>query len=98
MQQIYTLGIYFFSFLIKVCSFFNSKAKNIVNGHLSAWDILENIKDDSFVWFHVASLGEFEQGRPLIESLKVRFPSQKVLVPFFRHLVMKFKKIISMLI
>ena len=83
MQQIYTLGIYFFSFLIKVCSFFNSKAKNIVNGHLSAWDMLENIKDDSFVWFHVASLGEFEQGRPLIESLKVKYPNQKILVTFF---------------
>ena len=83
MQQIYTLGIYFFSFLIKVCSFFNSKAKNIVNGHVSAWQKIENIKEDSFVWFHVASLGEFEQGRPLIESLKVKYPKQKILITFF---------------
>ena len=83
MQQIYTLGIYFFSFLIKVCSFFNSKAKNIVNGHVSAWQTIENIKEDSFIWFHVASLGEFEQGRPLIESLKVKYPKQKILITFF---------------
>ena len=69
--------------MIKVCSFFNSKAKNIVNGHVSAWKKIENVKEDSFIWFHVASLGEFEQGRPLIESLKVKYPKQKILITFF---------------
>lgn len=83
MQQIYTLGIYFFSFLVKVYSFLNQKGKKLVDGHVSTWEILENVERDSFVWFHVASLGEFEQGRPLIEALKSEYPNQKVLITFF---------------
>tara|TARA_Y100000766_G_scaffold94229_1_gene80439 strand:- start:192 stop:1403 length:1212 start_codon:yes stop_codon:yes gene_type:complete len=83
MQQIYTVGIYFFSFLVKVYSFLNQKGKKLVDGHVSTWKILENIERESFVWFHLASLGEFEQGRPLIESLKAKYPNQKVLITFF---------------
>ena len=83
MQQIYTVGIYFFSFLVKVYSFLNQKGKKLVDGHVSTWEILENVDSESFVWFHVASLGEFEQGRPLIESLKAQCPNQKVLITFF---------------
>ncbi len=83
MQQIYTVGIYFFSFLVKVYSFLNKKGEKLLDGHVSTWKILENIGPGMFIWFHAASLGEFEQGRPLIESLKVRYPNQKVLVTFF---------------
>ena len=83
MQQIYTLGIYFFSFLVKVYSFFNRKTKSLVDGHVSTWEILKNVDNESFIWFHAASLGEFEQGRPLIESLKSKCPDKKVLLTFF---------------
>tara|TARA_Y100000589_G_scaffold190065_1_gene179977 strand:+ start:10304 stop:11515 length:1212 start_codon:yes stop_codon:yes gene_type:complete len=83
MQQIYTLGIYFFSFLVKVYSFLDGKTKKLIDGHVSTWKIIENVDSEAFVWFHVASLGEFEQGRPLIESLKVKYPDQKILVTFF---------------
>jgi len=83
MQQIYTVGIYFFSFLVKVYAFLNQKSKKLVDGHVSSWEMLENIECESFVWFHVASLGEFEQGRPLIEALKFEYPNQKLLITFF---------------
>ena len=83
MQQIYTVGIYFFSFLVKVYSFLNGKTRKIVDGHVFTWEILENVDSEAFIWFHVASLGEFEQGRPLIESLKSQYPNQKVLITFF---------------
>ncbi len=83
MQQIYTVGIYFFSFLVKVYSFLNKKGKKLVDGQVTTWKILENVDSEAFIWFHVASLGEFEQGRPLIESLKVQYPKQKVLLTFF---------------
>ena len=83
MQQIYTLGIYFFSFLVKVYSFLDGKTKKLIDGHISTWEILENVDSEALVWFHVASLGEFEQGRPLIESLKSQYPNQKVLITFF---------------
>ena len=82
MQQIYTVGIYFFSFLVKVYSFLNGKTRKIVDGHVFTWEILENVDSEAFIWFHVASLGEFEQGRPLIESLKSQYPNQKVLITF----------------
>ncbi len=39
--------------------------------------------DDQWIWFHASSLGEFEQGRPLIESIKSAFPSYKILLTFF---------------
>ncbi len=83
MQQIYTVGIYFFSFLVKVYAFFNGKSKKIIKGQRATWKILENQGSESYIWFHVASLGEFEQGRPLIETLKTSYPQQKILITFF---------------
>ena len=83
MRQIYTAGIYIFSFLVKVYSVFNLKSKKLLAGHKITADILSNGVEGDFVWVHAASLGEFEQGKPVIESIKSQYPNQKILLYFF---------------
>ncbi len=81
----YNLGIYFMSFLIRLASPFKKKARLICNGHKSVFKLLENKidKEAKYIWFHVASLGEFEQARPLIEAIKKDRPEYKILLTFF---------------
>lgn len=64
---------------------FNPKIKLFVNGRKETFSILKNAlhKNDKVIWVHVASLGEFEQGLPVIEKLKKEYPSFKFLVTFF---------------
>lgn len=68
-----------------IASFFNEKAKKFVEGRKNIFSkIKERIAyNDKFIWMHVASLGEFEQGRPLIELIKKRHPEYKILLTFF---------------
>lgn len=85
MVFIYNLGVRIYQLLIAVVSTFNSKAKFFRNGRIG-WEsrLRESIKkNDRVVWFHCASLGEFEQGRPVIESFKVKYPDIKILLTFF---------------
>ena len=74
MRQIYNVAIYIFSFLIKVSSIFNSKSRKLLNGQQTTLDTLNKSYEGDFVWIHAASLGEFEQGKPLIESISSGFP------------------------
>ena len=64
---------------------FHAKIKLFVDGRKLAFSTLENAisKTDKVIWVHVASLGEFEQGLPIIEKLKIEYPSYKILVTFF---------------
>ncbi|WP_317130439.1 3-deoxy-D-manno-octulosonic acid transferase [Pedobacter frigidisoli] len=64
---------------------FNTKAKLFINGRKKIFDqIAEKINpNDKHVWFHFASLGEFEQGRPVLEKLKSLYPQRKIVVTFF---------------
>lgn len=57
----------------------------MVNGHAAVFKILrENIKEgEPYIWFHAASLGEFEQGRPLMERIRRQYPEYKILLTFF---------------
>ena len=82
---LYKLGIYIYDILIRFASPFNSKAKLLLNGRKRTLAELKNTKPckDKLYWFHVASLGEFEQGRPLIEKLKADKPEIKILLTFF---------------
>ena len=70
-----------------VASFFNRKARQFVLGRRNYFDTLgaavASRGKNKLVWVHCASLGEFEQGRPLIESLKTRLPEVKILLTFF---------------
>jgi 3-deoxy-D-manno-octulosonic-acid transferase len=70
---------------LNIFSLFNNKAKLILRGRKECFGILkEKIKDeDKIVWFHVSSLGELEQAKPLIECFKERFPGFKILLSIF---------------
>ena len=85
MNALYHIFISFYAFGIKIASLFNAKAKLWIDGRKH---ILQQIKssiksEDEMVWFHCASLGEFEQAKPVIEKLKNNFPTYKILVTFF---------------
>lgn len=85
MNCIYTISIRLFSLLIRLAAPFNIKAKQICKGRRQTFGILnEKIKvGDRVAWVHCASLGEFEQGRPIIEAIKKQYPEFKILLTFF---------------
>lgn len=81
----YNLSIFFYSLIVRIVSLFNPKAKQWVQGRK---DILKKIEeavgdDTNLVWFHSASLGEFEQGRPVIEAFRAKYPDYKIVLTFF---------------
>ena len=84
---LFTIGVILYTLGVFVAALFgNAKAKAWVRGHLSQRKekVLRSDSDDGdWIWFHAASLGEFEQGRPVIEALKQRHPEYKVLLSFF---------------
>ncbi len=77
------LRIYFV--LILIASISNDKAKKWIDGRRNLFARLRSqlSKDDEIVWFHCASLGEFEQGRPVIEAYRKQHPTHKILLTFF---------------
>ena len=82
MRGLYTFGVRAYALGVKVAACFgNAKAKLWVEGRKRPLPQTE--EDGAWVWFHAASLGEFEQGRPLIEALKQRYPQLKVALTFF---------------
>ncbi len=82
---LYNVGIFLYSLGAKIGSLFSKKLRTMVRGQLRTHAILrEQIKPtDRVVWFHAASLGEFEQGRPIMERLRREHPEYKVLLSFF---------------
>jgi len=85
MRLIYNIGIYFYKLAIFIASFFDKKARLLHEGQQEALTLLKEKVDPNagYVWFHAASLGEFEQGRPVIERLKAENPETKILLTFF---------------
>ena len=89
MGVIYTIGIVLFGFGARVKGLFVEQARRWVLGRRDIFARLEEAfrgldrSKHPVVWFHVSSLGEFEQGRPVMEELKVRRPATKILLTFF---------------
>lgn len=85
MNFFYSLAIRLYSGLVAVASLFgNKKAQQWWKGRNKQWEnLVTEHKDDEWLWMHVSSLGEFEQGLPVIESLKKNFPKYKILLTFF---------------
>lgn len=85
MNFLYTLGIRFYVAGIFLASFFNEKAKLWIKGRKNFFESHKNKADKlhGCIWFHCASLGEFEMARPLIEKLKKEKPQSKILITFF---------------
>ena len=69
---------------VRVAALFKEKLRKMVQGHRATWQMLRALGGkDTYVWFHAASLGEFEQGRPLMERLRREHPEKKILLTFF---------------
>jgi len=85
MRYIYTAGIYIYGFLVFIAAVFNKKAAVMIRGRKDSFSRIRNSFDrgDRVFWFHCASLGEFEQGRPLIERIKTEQPGIKILLTFY---------------
>ena len=81
----YSIGLYIFTLGVIIASPFNKKIRKMVVGIKQTFTLLHrHIKPtDRIVWFHAASLGEFEQGRPLMKRLRIEHPEYKILLTFF---------------
>ena len=81
----YQLFIQIFIFGMKIFALFNAKAQKGIDGRKQSLDIVKQSfsREDKVIWMHAASLGEYEQGLPVLEALKNKFPEYKVLVTFF---------------
>lgn len=82
----YTLGIYIYILFVRLAALFgHRKAKRLVAGHKDiARKLKEGVRGNTdYVWFHVSSLGEFEQGRPLMEKLRAEHPELRIVLTFF---------------
>ena len=85
MNSLYNISIWFYVVAVYFASLFNSKAKLWVNGRKNIFQkIKEATKNQkNIVWFHCASLGEFEQGKPIIQAYNAKYPTHKILLTFF---------------
>lgn len=85
MKLFYKIAIFTYTILVRIASLFNHKAKLWIKGRNNSFSYLKTqIKNnDQIIWFHCASLGEFEQGKPLMEKIKKLHPNYKLLVTFF---------------
>ena len=85
MKSLYNIAIWFYALAVRIVAFFNRKVRLMWRGEREAYAKIESglADGDRVVWVHAASLGEFEQGRPLIEKLKRENPEYKILLTFF---------------
>ena len=83
--MIYNIVIYFVLWGIAIASLFNEKVRKMWRGEREAFRILKQKVDPNakYIWFHAASLGEFEQGRPLMERIRKDYPQYKILLTFY---------------
>lgn len=83
--MLYNIAIYIYLTGVAIMSLFDKKVRAMWQGERAAFDTLRRHVDKGarYVWFHAASLGEFEQGRPIMERLRKRHPEYKVLLTFF---------------
>ena len=85
MKILYNLGIIIYTTLAQLISPFNNKARLYVKGRIGWYkNLAEKISPgNKYIWIHCASLGEFEQGRPVIEKVKKEMPDYKIILTFF---------------
>lgn len=85
MLFLYNLVVLLASQIVKLLALFSPKMKLFVNGRKDVFTTLQSkiTANDKTIWFHAASLGEFEQGLPVMEQIKKQFPNHKIIVTFF---------------
>jgi len=85
MKFLYKTGIHIYALAIRLASLFNPKARMAIKGRKN-WtkNLSKKIETNSrYIWLHCASLGEFEQGRPVIEEIKKQYPQYRIILTFF---------------
>ena len=94
MQVLYNITVELVNFLLPATRFLSNKMKRFVDGRKNTFRTLESKLNaqDRTIWFHMASLGEFEQGVPIIEVVKDHYPNHKIVVSFFLLQDMRSKK------
>ena len=80
---LYNASLFLYGLAIRISSLFNHKAAQWINGRQFIFESLRQRVWNETIWFHCASVGEFEQGYPLIKQLQKRYPSSTLLVTFF---------------
>lgn len=84
-SMLYNIVMYVMQMVVAFWSLFNEKMRKMWQGERASFEVLRQKVDPraKYVWFHAASLGEFEQGRPLIEAIRAQYPDYKILLTFF---------------
>ncbi|MCM1291419.1 MAG: 3-deoxy-D-manno-octulosonic acid transferase [Prevotella sp.] len=83
-STLYSTGIEVYSLGVRLAAAHNPKARKMIDGHDEIWEKLSVLSPDKpVVWVHAASLGEFEQGRPVMERIREHFPDVQILLTFF---------------
>ncbi len=84
MRFLYNISIKLYQLIISFASLFNPKAKKMIEGRKMLLHRIKNeIEAGYIIWFHIASVGEFEQARPIIEKIKKEYPFKKILITFY---------------
>ncbi|SMC79720.1 3-deoxy-D-manno-octulosonic acid transferase [Pedobacter africanus] len=85
MLWLYNIGIQLYALLIRIFSTFNTKASLFIQGRRNIFARIAQKIDNrqKHIWFHFASLGEFEQGRSVLEKIKEQYPEKKIVITFF---------------
>ena len=83
--MLYNLAIALYDILVHLAAPFSRKPRKMMKGHWVVYELLRQQveKEARYIWFHAASLGEFEQGRPLLEAIREKHPDYKILLTFF---------------
>ena len=82
---IYNILISLTSFVLKGIALFNTKINKGVQGRKQTFAVLKSklLKTDTCIWFHCASLGEYEQGLPVFKEIRKLYPNHKIVLTFF---------------
>jgi 3-deoxy-D-manno-octulosonic-acid transferase len=83
MKLVYQFAVFLATIFLPLTALFSKKIKLFVAGRKETFSKVTALKNEKTIWFHVASLGEFEQARPIIEALKKQYKHYKILVTFF---------------
>ncbi|WP_343330936.1 3-deoxy-D-manno-octulosonic acid transferase [Polaribacter staleyi] len=83
MKFLYNSVVFITSLMLPIIGVFSEKIKLFVAGRKETFSKIIALKNSETIWFHAASLGEFEQARPIIEEIKSKYPAYKILVTFF---------------
>lgn len=81
----YQIGFFIYVGIFRLVALFHTKANKMVQGHKETWVLLSKSIDQKkpWLWFHASSLGEFEQGRPVMERIRAKHPEYKILLTFY---------------